>query len=754
MKTKLQLLMAGMLLATIGTGLGQPNITNQPQPCTNLVGTTATFTVGVTGTEPLAYQWQKADSAGAATDLVGRTDSALVLTNVQTSHAGDYRVVVTNIQGTVTSDFAHLTVPIPPFISRQPTNWLVVSIGASVTNSVGASGPPTLIYQWCFNGAPLPGQTKNSIILTNLQLSAAGDYTAVVTNLGGSVTSRVVTLTVDATFVKITTGAIVTDVEASVGVSWCDYDGDGFQDLFVVNGFDYRSAKNSLYHNNGNGTFTKITTNALSATSNWWICGVWADVDNDGDPDLYAGSATTGCQGVFYRNEGGGRFTAVSIVPTQDAAGRDSRIVAWGDYDLDGWVDLFMPGITRPGNNHLFRNLGDLKFKSMTAAEVGDVVAPAVSDSGVKATWIDWDGDGHLDISLWQDSGFALYLNSGSGFFTRTFTGSIANVTNLGGPPSWADVDNDGYFDVFIPRPNVDGINALHHNLGGTNFVEVTQAAGLNRPMNTIAGIWGDYDNDGNLDLFVMNPLNWLTPILRSANMLYRGNGDGTFTEVDVGSPIWEGSDDWEACWVDYDNDGFLDLFIAAGGYSPEVNYLYRNNLPATGNTNHWLKLSLIGKASNASGIGAKVRVTANIRGQTVTQLRAIDAPGGEGSNQGLLAHFGLADATNVTTLRIEWPSGIVQELQNVTNNQFLKVVECQGYAGLCPSFAGATRQTNGLQISITEPAAGARYVLEGSADLLSWTKLMAKTSAGGTAQYTDTSAANNTKRFYRVVVP
>jgi hypothetical protein len=632
-----------------------------------------------------------------------------------------------------------------------------VSLGVTVRFMVyPATANPPVTVKWQHEGTNF-GATGTPLVITNVTVAHAGGYVAWITNaIGGYTNSRTATLTVDPTFVKITTGTIVTDVEASVGVSWCDYDGDGFQDLFVVNGLSYRSAKNSLYHNNGNGTFTKITTNALSATSNWWICGVWADVDNDGDPDLYAGSGVTGRQGVFYRNDGGGRFTAVSIAPTLDAAGRDSRIVSWGDYDQDGWVDLFMPGITRPGNNHLFRNLGDLNFKSMTPAEVGDLVAPAVSDSGVKATWIDCDGDGHLDISLWQDSGFALYLNSGSGFFTRTFTGSIANVTNLGGPPSWADYDNDGYFDVFIPRSNVDGINALHHNLGGTNFVEVTQAAGLNRPMNTIAGIWGDYDNDGNLDLFVLNPLNWTTPILRSANMLYRGNGDGTFTEVDVGSPIWEGSDDWEACWVDYDNDGFLDLFIAAGGYSPEVNYLYRNNLPATGNTNHWLKVSLVGKASNASGIGAKVRVTANIRGQTVTQLRAIEAPGGEGSNQGLLAHFGLGDATNVTTLRIEWPSGIVQELQNVATNQFLTVVESQSYppAGIRPAFTGATKGSGGLQLSIAEPAADARYILEASTNLVSWTKLMARTSAGGTAQYTDTRATNYTKRFYRLQVP
>jgi hypothetical protein len=458
---------------------------------------------------------------------------------------------------------------------------------------------------------------------------------------------------------------------------------------------------------------------------------------------------------VFYRNDGGGRFTAVTITPTEDPASRDSILLSWGDYDQDGWVDLFMPGFTHPGNNHLFRNLGDLNFKSMTAAEVGDLVSPATHRSSPMGNWIDYDNDGDLDIYVWQqDPGFALHLNSGSGFFTRTFTGSIANARDEAGIPGWADYDNDGYLDLFMPRPGGTGINALHHNLGGTNSVEVTQAVGLDRAMSSFSGSWGDYDNDGNLDLFVVNALYWVTPVLRSANMLYRGNGDGTFAEVDVGSPIWGGSDDWEPYWIDYDNDGFLDLFIVAGSVVPEVNYLYRNNLPAAGSTNHWLKVSLVGKASNASGIGAKVRVTANIRGQIVTQLRAIESPGYFGSNQGLLAHFGLGDATNVTALRIEWPSGIVQELPNVAANQSLTVVESQGYVGAAPQFSGVTNSAGGLQISFTEPATNARYLLEASSGLVNWTKLMARTSAGATTNYLDSRMTNYPSRFYRLQVP
>ena len=125
-----------MLLATIGTGLGQPNITTQPQPCTNVVGTTATFTVGVTGTEPLAYQWQKQDSFGTVTDLVGCTDSALVLTNVQTSHAADYFVVVTNADGAVTSDLAHLTIVPPPTLRFSTTSYTIAESAGSVSLTV------------------------------------------------------------------------------------------------------------------------------------------------------------------------------------------------------------------------------------------------------------------------------------------------------------------------------------------------------------------------------------------------------------------------------------------------------------------------------------------------------------------------------------------------------------------------------------------------------------------------------------------
>ena len=157
MKTKLNLVAAGLFLAALGTGVGQPVITQQPQSCTNVVGTTATFTVEATGTEPLAYQWQK---LSADVGPRGLHQHHLVLTNVQTSHAGDYRVVVTNMDGPVISDVAHLTVLVPPRIT--PTTNLqhqAVHLGKSIF-AVSAAGTAPLSYQWRLDGADLSGQTK------------------------------------------------------------------------------------------------------------------------------------------------------------------------------------------------------------------------------------------------------------------------------------------------------------------------------------------------------------------------------------------------------------------------------------------------------------------------------------------------------------------------------------------------------------------------------------------------------------------
>src|SRR5438094_3413009 len=168
---KAKYLTLALLLAAVSIGFCQPVITNQPSSLTNIAATTATFSVGAAGTEPLHYQWQF-----YASDLTDKTNASLVLTNVQTGNAGSYSVVVTNVDGAVTSVVATLTVWVPPIITRQPTNQSA-SLGAKITFNVSATGTTPLYYQWRFNEADLPGKTSTSLVVTNVQLTNAGDFT-------------------------------------------------------------------------------------------------------------------------------------------------------------------------------------------------------------------------------------------------------------------------------------------------------------------------------------------------------------------------------------------------------------------------------------------------------------------------------------------------------------------------------------------------------------------------------------------------
>jgi predicted esterase len=182
-----------LLLLSATCALGQPVILTQPQSLTNALGTTATFWVTATGTEPLAYQWQKL--SGNWSDLAGCTDTNLALGSVQTSHSGDYRVVVTNIQSAVTSEVARLTVIVPPAITSQPKDR-AVALGAAASFSVLTTGTSPFNYHWLHQGADLLGATSQSLSIPSAQFTNAGAYTVVVANQAGAVTSSVAMLSV------------------------------------------------------------------------------------------------------------------------------------------------------------------------------------------------------------------------------------------------------------------------------------------------------------------------------------------------------------------------------------------------------------------------------------------------------------------------------------------------------------------------------------------------------------------------------
>ena len=364
---------------------------------------------------------------------------------------------------------------------------------------------------------------------------------------------------------------------------------------------------------------------------------------------------------------------------------------------------------------------------------------------GLLHGWSDYDNDGWPDVYLagLPISSTGLRRNLG-GRFERVEACLDLTGMSIAVFPMWPDFDDDGWPDLFLHGQSV----RLFRNLGNGCFSDVTESSGLlyepgyNRPT------WGDFDNDGFLDLLYVQGTS-----SEPVSVLYRNRGDGTFESVDIGSPMID-SASWrnQPSWGDYDNDGFLDLYQPNGRSTAERNYLYRNNRrhgDNSPNMNHWLKVNLKGRVSNRAGIGAKVRLQTSISGRTLSQLREI-------SGTAAPAHFGLGDATNVTTLRIEWPSGIVQELSDVAADQHLTIVESQGNPPPvpAPAVAVANASANGLQLTIQEPASGARYALEASTDLANWAMLLARTSAGGTQSFTDTKTTNYPTRFYRVIVP
>jgi hypothetical protein len=457
-------------------------------------------------------------------------------------------------------------------------------------------------------------------------------------------------------FTRIHEGDPVSDGGFSFGVSWIDYDDDDYLDLFVTNWMD-GGQLNCLYHNNGDGTFTKVTGDVI-VSEGGSLGSSWGDYDDDGNLDAFCanpGQGGFGAKNYLYLNDGVGSFTKVTegdIV--NDVA--CSTTPAWADYDNDGDLDLFV------GAHYsaicLYRNDGD-EFTKMTNTQIG------LTDDEGNGTWGDFDDDGDLDLLVTrpQLNTNSLFENDGDGTFTELTSCEISQDSSIAG--SWGDYDNDGDLDLFATYGR-NQTNLLYQNIGGGDFIKITGQDPVNDSGYWSGSSWGDYDNDGDLDLYVTGNYQY-TPRL---NAMYENNGDGTFTKVAEGTPVTDLEASAGAAWGDYDRDGDLDLFVANQNY--ENNALYRNN----GNHNNWINIKCAGINSNRSAVGAKVRLRATIDGTPVWQLREISGQTGNNSQNSLNVHFGLGDAYIVDSVKIEWPSGLMEVLTDIGTNQFLVITE------------------------------------------------------------------------------
>ncbi len=483
-------------------------------------------------------------------------------------------------------------------------------------------------------------------------------YTALATDTNGVTESVPWTLDVDPTFRKIITGPAL-QVGNSGAVGWCDLNNDGWPELLVC------ASSVNVFSNQFGTNLTKIASAYLDSLT-FKGSATFVDYDNDGWTDLLA-AGYSNC--ALARNVGG-----VLKASTGTGLGSGNFFSAsWADYDRDGFADVFFTCGFNRAVNSLFRNTnGVFKLQSTSIA------SKDVAEYSQGACWGDYDNDG------WPDLFVANARDYSGGAPRRSFLyhnnhgvlEKMTNVitTNLFGLATgvWADFNNDGRLDLFACGymvTNAPARRLLFWNDGDGNFSRALNAGSISTDAGYDQGAAAiDYDNDGWLDIFITsggpNSFN---------DALYHNNGDGTFTRVTRGSIVNDNGEGAGCAWADFNRDGFLDLYVSNfQQQNPEKNGFYIN----TGNSNHWLSVKCEGRISNRSAIGAKVRVLATIAGKSFWQLREISANGGYMSATPLEAHFGLGDATHIEEMRIEWPSGIVQEFGSINADQFISIQE------------------------------------------------------------------------------
>ncbi len=478
-------------------------------------------------------------------------------------------------------------------------------------------------------------------------------------------------------FELVTGDRIAEDGGATRGVAWGDFDEDGDPDLYTTN---TGGQENALYRNlhfdtpsggppgdspsQGAPTHPMFERIAGSDPSGSGLTAAyvassegvaWVDYDADGDLDLFIVNRNEERDNLF-RNDGSGRFTPVLDSGLTDRSAGAS-MACWADADGDGWLDVFVIGYDG-ASNRLFRNAGGGRF-----VEVSESPMNSGNGEARACGWADANGDGLPDVYVAnnRDAPNRFFLNLGGWQFEEITRGHFVEAIGYSYGVSWADYDADGDLDLFVA--NFDRTNVLYRNNGeGALSPDAASLLSTDQGGASKGHAWADFDLDGDLDLFVANGT--YGPDMR--NFIYLNDGRGGFTRDMRGEVAIHADTSAGAAWADFDLDGDLDLFVASWGSSDQVNRLYRNTTSETSGRS-WLGVTLQGDGPNTFAIGARVTCVVTIDGVKHRLTRWNWPATGYGSQNQMLAHFGLGDATVVDSLIVEWPDGTEEVLTGVT---------------------------------------------------------------------------------------
>jgi tetratricopeptide (TPR) repeat protein len=484
-------------------------------------------------------------------------------------------------------------------------------------------------------------------------------------------------------FVDIAPSLGLDTVGAAGGSILDDFDNDGFLDI-VETSFDPCQPMRA-FRNNADGTFSDISTRSRLGEQLGGINSVQTDFNNDGWLDIYVmrGGWEWPMRNSLLRNNGDGTFTDVTLEAGLLSIDHPTHSAAWADFDNDGWVDLFIGHEHTP--SQLFRNKGDGTFEDVS---VKAGVNRSAFTKGV--AWGDFDDDGYADlyVSNYGEDNF-LYRNRGDGTFEE-----VAKKLGVEQPkwsfPTWFwDYDNDGKLDLFVAsyffgngewvRPYLgltrqgDSMK-LYRNNGTGTFSDVTRETGLDRSVAVMGANFGDLDNDGFFDFYLGTGAPTYTALM--PNLLYRNHDGKSFVEISSSSGTGHLQKGHGVSFADLDNDGDEDIFENLGGAVPGDKYnsvLFAN----PGHANNWISIKLVGVKSNRSAIGAKIKLTLKGSGaESAIRYREVSSGGSFGASP-LMQHIGIGKVSRIAAIEITWPASHTrQEFNNVLPNQFIEIRE------------------------------------------------------------------------------